>query len=238
MVTSRENNICEKCGGTGWILDRKKNTVRRCGCAKTADKEYRLTKAGIPKRYSDCTLENFDAMENRTFNKALKESTNFVKRYPAVKKGLLFMGPAGIGKTHLAVGILKELLKSKGADALFVDFQELLRKIVESYVPDSESTEYRLLEPVLNTELIILDDLGSKKATEWARDTIAYIINHRYNNNMMTIITTNYLDEDVSKTENNLLAERIGVRIRSRLYEMCERIVMKGDDFRSVTHHK
>jgi DNA replication protein DnaC len=170
-------------------------------------------------------------MENKNFAAALKASKDFVKRYPKVKKGILFMGPSGVGKTHLAVAMLKSLIQDKGIDCLFMDFQELLRTLQNSYQPDSELSELKIFEPVLNAELLLLDDLGSKSATEWMRDTLAYIVNYRYNNQKISLFTTNFLDEDIAKTDY-ILSDRIGVRIRSRLYEMCERIYIDGDDFR------
>lgn len=172
-------------------------------------------------------------MENKSFTAALKASRDFVKRFPKVKKGILFMGPSGVGKTHLAVSILKNLIQEKKIDCIFVDFQELLRSLQSSYQPDSELTELKILEPVLNTELLLLDDLGSKAATEWMRDTLAFIINHRYNNQKVSLFTTNFLDDDIAKVDISL-SDRIGIRIRSRLYEMCERVYMDGDDFRKV----
>lgn len=233
MPVEVKNTYCEKCSHTGWVLDRKTNTAKRCDCAKENGIINRYDKADIPKRYSNCSLDNFDVMDKKNLGAALKASRDFVKRYPKVKKGLLFMGPSGIGKTHLSVGILKSLISDKGVDCLFEDFQELLRNLQNSYQPDSELSELRVFEPVLNAELLLLDDLGSKAATEWMRDTLAFIVNHRYNNQKITIFTTNFLDEDIAKSDFSL-SERIGIRIRSRLYEMCDRIYMDGDDFRKI----
>jgi DNA replication protein DnaC len=233
MLPDIKNLYCEKCSHTGWILDRKTNVAKRCECAKENVTSNLFDRAEIPKRYSNCTLENFDVMDKKNFSAALKTSREFVKRYPKVKKGLLFMGPSGVGKTHLAVGILKSLIQDKSVDCLFMDFQELLRNVQNSYQPDSNLSELRVFEPVLSVEMLLLDDLGSKAATEWMRDTLAYIVNHRYNNQKISIFTTNFIDEDVAKTDFTL-SERIGIRIRSRLYEMCERIYLEGDDFRKI----
>jgi DNA replication protein DnaC len=228
-----KNDYCEKCAHTGWILDRKTNVAKRCSCAKENIYSIRMIRADIPRRYSNCTLDNYDVMENKSFAAALKASRDFVKRYPKVKKGILFMGPSGVGKTHLAVAMIKSLIQDKGIDCLFMDFQELLRNLQKSYQPDSELSELKVFEPVLNTELLLLDDLGSKAATEWMRDTLAYIVNYRYNNQKISLFTTNFLDEDIARTDY-ILSDRIGIRIRSRLYEMCERIYLDGDDFRKV----
>jgi DNA replication protein DnaC len=233
LQETAKNEYCEKCAHTGWILDRKTNVAKRCICAKDNISSTMMIRAEIPRRYSNCTLDNYDVMENKSFAAALKASKDFVKRYPKVKKGILFMGSSGVGKTHLAVAMLKSLIQDKGIDCLFIDFQELLRNLQNSYQPDSELSELRIFEPILNAEILLLDDLGSKAATEWMRDTLAYLVNYRYNNQKISLFTTNFLDEDIAKTDF-LLSDRIGVRIRSRLFEMCERIFIDGDDFRKV----
>ncbi|MBN2134807.1 MAG: ATP-binding protein [Acidobacteria bacterium] len=232
MVKKNPFEFCEKCNHTGWILDIKTNKAKHCECFSSVIIEQKITNSGIPSRYSQCSIDNFDTLDNKNLNKALKRATGFVTKYPAVKKGLLFMGNSGTGKTHLSVAILIQLIRQKAIDGLFIDYQEMLRSVQESYSPESGKTEYYVLEPILEADLLVIDDVGSKKATEWVRDTLAYIINHRYNEGSSTIITTNYLDEDINNDVNETLADRVGVRIRSRLYEMCERVEMEGDDFR------
>jgi DNA replication protein DnaC len=139
------------------------------------------------------------------------------------------MGPAGVGKTHLAVSILRDLIE-KGFAGLFCEFGSLLKEIQDSYNPVSKSSEMRVLAPVYQADVLVLDELGASVPTEWVRDTMYQIINKRYNDNKLTIFTTNYLDksEDVSKR----LEERITYRLRSRLYEMCTNVVIDGEDYR------
>jgi DNA replication protein DnaC len=169
--------------------------------------------------------------------------------YPAVDRGLLFMGPAGVGKTHLAVSIIKGLL-SKGFAALFYEFGSLLKEIQDSYNPNTNSSELRVLAPVYQADVLVLDELGATVPTDWVRDTMYQIINKRYNDKKLTIFTTNYLDEprilhaendsdrptfSKKKTGDRIqppLEDRIGVRLRSRLYEMCREIRIEGEDYR------
>jgi len=172
--------------------------------------------------------------------------------YPAVDRGLLFMGAAGVGKTHLAVAIIKGLL-SKGFACLFTEFGSLLKEIQGSYNPISRSSELRVLAPVYQADVLVLDELGATIPTDWVRDTMYQIINKRYNDKKLTIFTTNYLDEtriekreepeSTSRTfsrkvnaerirEMTTLEDRIGTRLRSRLYEMCHEVLIEGEDYR------
>jgi len=155
------------------------------------------------------------------------------------------MGPQGVGKTHLAVGIIKQLMKLKSIPCLFRTFPELLKEIQNSYNPVSQSSELSLLAPVLETEVLVLDELGAQNPSSWVQDEVAYVLNYRYNDNKVTILTTNFKDEEERKEKKvgiaDSLTERIGVRMRSRLYEMCKTIKMNGNDFRRVVkqaeHH-
>jgi DNA replication protein DnaC len=155
--------------------------------------------------------------------------------------GLLFMGPPGIGKTHLAVGIIKRLMREKSVECLFRTFPELLKEIQNSYNPRTQASELSLLTPVLDTEVLVLDELGGQNPSSWVRDTVGYILNYRYNENRVTILTTNFLDEqskrDAGKGVVDCLVDRIGDRMRSRLYEMCKNVTMTGSDFRHKVKH-
>ena len=156
---------------------------------------------------------------------------------------MLLIGPSGVGKTHLAVAALKELIK-RGHEGLFCDYRELLKEIQASYNPASESTEMAVLEPIRTAELLVLDDLGASKPSAWVLDIIGLVLNARYNERRMTILTTNYLDETGSSegaqlpggrrvvVKEDTLADRIGARMRSRLYEMCRAVDVQAPDFR------
>ena len=203
----------------------------------------------MPSRYADCELDNFDPLpsRDRSIEKAKLVAEKFVEEYPMkLPFGLLFMGPQGVGKTHLAVGILKSLMRQKSAQCLFCTFPELLKEIQNSYNPISQSSELSLLAPVLEAEVLVLDELGAQKPSSWVQDTVAYVLNYRYNENKVTILTTNQTDDKQPKDGKtgitpDTLSERIGPRIRSRLFEMCKTVKMRGDDFRAAVkqaeHH-
>jgi DNA replication protein DnaC len=242
-------NVCPKCQGSGWDRVERDGVegVVRCECLKGSRFERYLISANIPRRYEHCELDNFDnPFQNRSTDIARVAAEKFVAEYPMPQPfGLLFMGPQGIGKTHLAVGIIKKLIRQKSIPSLFCTFPELLKEIQDSWNPVSQSSEMTLLEPVLNTEVLVLDELGAQKPSDWVRDQVAYVLNYRYNENKVTIITTNFLDHGADPTKedrkNDSLSQRIGERIRSRLFEMCKTIKMDGKDFRAeikqANHH-
>jgi DNA replication protein DnaC len=89
-----------------------------------------------------------------------------------------------------------------------------------------------LLQPVLTTELVILDDLGGRQFSPWVEETLAHIVTTRYNERRATIVTTNYLDE-TRDTRTPILEHRIGLRVRSRLHEMCQLVPIEANDYRS-----
>jgi len=235
--------VCPACGGTGWARVQRNGAsgVARCDCLKTSRSDRILQFAKIPARYTHCDLESFDSVPgitNQTHERARLAAERFVNEYPTpMPCGLLFMGPPGVGKTHLAVGIVKGLMKQKGVPCLFRTFPELLKEIQSSYSPISQSSEYSLLAPVLDTEVLVLDELGAQTPSSWVKDTVSYIINYRYGESKVTIFTTNYLDKDEpasgqKSSTTYTLAERIGEQMRSRLFEMCKTLVITGTDFR------
>ena len=138
------------------------------------------------------------------------------------------------GKTHLAVSILKGLTE-RGFACLFYEFGTLLKEIQSSYNPNTFTSELSVLAPVLNADILVLDELGASKPTDWVRDTLHHIINTRYNERKFTIFTTNYLDERATDRDETL-EDRIGVRARSRIYEMCQTVVIEGEDHRKKMH--
>jgi DNA replication protein DnaC len=189
-----------------------------------------IAAARIPRRYEKCSFANFVSEPGTSQDEALLQAHKLAREYPAVDRGLIFMGPAGIGKTHLAVSIIRDLTE-KGFASVFCEFGSLLKEIQDSYNPVSKSSELKVLAPVFEADVLVLDELGATVPTDWVRDTMYQIINRRYNDNKLTIFTTNYLDKPRSEKEQ-VLEDRIGTRLRSRLYEMCKIVVMDGEDYR------
>jgi len=141
----------------------------------------------------------------------------------------------GVGKTHLAAAILRELIERYQVHGLFYQFSALLKEIQDSYNPVSHNSELGVLEPVFKADVLVLDELGSSKPTDWVRDTMMQIINTRYNDKRLTIFTTNYLDTRKNEKDiGEILEDRIGTALRSRLYEMCKTVVIEGEDYRKT----
>jgi DNA replication protein DnaC len=224
------SEVCPNCKGSGWELAEDGAKVRRCRCVDSARVERLLAEARIPKRYEHCDLDSY--LPNHESQKNAKIWVQrFLNKYPQVDSGLLFLGTCGVGKTHLAVALLKQVIMGKGDGGLFYDFRDLLREIQASWNSISQTSEWDVLRPVLEAKILVLDELGANKPTEWVRDTIAHIINCRYNDKRLTIFTSNFLDAPIKAGEETL-TDRIGVRLRSRLYEMCREVEIHGVDFR------
>ena len=223
-----EPEVCPLCYGSGMEIVKGKG-ARPCGCRKKSSHSNLIEKAKIPKRYESCHFHTYRVL-NPSQDRAFRFSSKLTMDYPAVERGLLLMGTVGVGKTHLAVSILKGLTE-RGFTCLFYEFGALLKSIQDSYNSVSQTSELKVLQPIFDAEVLVLDEIGASKPTDWVRDTMANIINTRYNDKKLTIFTTNYLDERQSEREETL-EDRIGVRLRSRLYEMCKTVPLTGEDFR------
>jgi DNA replication protein DnaC len=223
-------DLCEFCHGTGMEIVPGKG-ARQCQCRRMKSYEKLLNAARIPRRYANCQFDSYQK-KNLSQGRAFQLSFDLANQYPKVERGLLFMGSVGVGKTHLATSILR-LLIEKGATCLFYEFGSLLKEIQSSYSPISQTSEFRVLEPIFDAEVLVLDELGASKPTDWVRDTMMHIINTRYNDKKLTLFTTNYLDARRRDTEETL-EDRIGARLRSRLYEMCQTLHIEGEDFRKT----
>ncbi len=225
--------------------------VARCECEKSLRSETLLKQAQIPRRYEHCAFENFDIRKdpqtgqpNRSLVAAKLYSQKLAEEYPT-DFGLLFVGPTGVGKTHLGVAVLRELMVRKGVPCLYYDFLKLLKDIRDSYNPVSHTSELRVLGPVLDIEVLLLDDLTATDPTDWVRETLAHIISSRYNEKRVTLITTTLASDRPRRREvrspsgepvpeiDRSLAQ-LGPTLSSRLYEMCKLVEMKSDDYRKA----
>jgi DNA replication protein DnaC len=247
------SSVCEHCFGTGVEIVPGKG-ARTCTECLPKTGNRLLEAARIPRRFRECSFHNYYPKNDSQYW-AHHFGRKLVEEYPEIQTGLLLMGPVGVGKTHLAVAILLGLV-ARGVRCLFYESGTLLKGIQDSYNPISKTSELRVLAPVYQAEVLVLDELGATVPTDWVRDTLYHIINTRYGDKKLTVFTTNYMDEvtvereegtnaaagsdrsgnksSVRTRELTTLEERIGVPLRSRLYEMCTKVVIKGEDYRKT----
>jgi DNA replication protein DnaC len=236
--------VCPDCNGTGWrIVEREEvSGAVRCGCAAVERAGRLFDDAGIPALYESASFENFvprDELMN-----VFTMVRGFVRDFPnASRPGLLLMGDPGTGKTHLAVAALRAIL-AKGFEGMFVDYQNLLDRIRSSYDSGSQTTDKEAYRVAMEKEVLLLDDLGAHRVTDWVEDTVTSIITARCNNRKPLIATTNLIDPEAGYVtyegagsgkvdHRTTLVERVGPRARSRLFEMCKVIRMPAlSDYR------
>jgi len=246
-------SACPHCGGSGWkIINRDgASGAERCNCRDDQRAALLEERSGIPPLYRQASLDNFKLpVDNPTANRGLASVLltvkGFARNFPAEKKPvLLLIGEPGTGKTHLAVAALRILL-SRGFEGVFFDYQKLLEKIRSGYDQSSGASDRAAYRAALDADVLLLDDLGTHRVTEWVEDTVTAIITDRCNNKKPLIATTNLPDPEVGdkivERDSGLtqkvyakvsLAERVGERARSRLFEMCEVIRMPTvEDYR------
>lgn len=226
--------VCPACRGFG-VLETATGRVVACGCQAAGLAEARLKAAEIPQRYLNCKVENFDLRRpgaSQSHMRASLIARKFIEDWKTRDRGLMFVGPVGVGKTHLSVAILKTLIEDCGVRGIFCDFSDLLERIKATFSRTNPDNADDVLAPYRDAELLVLDELGALRPTDWVRDVLYGLINTRYNRQRLTIVTSNYSDAPVRQGEEKL-EDRIGTMVRSRLYEMCDLVVLDGLDYRA-----
>lgn len=228
---------CPLCQDTYWKsidVDGVEQVVR-CDCWRQDLVARLLADTRIPPRFARATLDTFEH-DMDTQRAAWRKATAFVEAFPVVDRGLLFHGPHGVGKTHLAVGIVRACVERKGARAYFFETRELLRLVRDTYNRSVEETEMEVLAPLLDADLLVLDDLGAERTSDWVQETLGLVVNTRYNARRPTVFTSNLIDGPDS-TDPRSFVFQLGARTRSRLVEMCDWVEIQGADVREVGPH-
>jgi DNA replication protein DnaC len=249
------SELCPICEGSGFQLIEKQGArfAEDCICRVQRRADRTLAEARIPPRYALSSLDTYDyGCTNGSLSAAFLVAHQFAMRFPVDTRGqgILFTGPPGLGKTHLALGILRDVVTRRGATGFYWEHKELLERLRSFYDKPVAGAEDKLLRTVITCDLLVLDDLGDITPSDWTWDTTSYILNSRYNESRSTIVTTNlpneihYQPAEGEQTSQRAqvrramrretLGDRIGERMRSRLQEMCVTVEMQGEDFRQI----
>ncbi len=228
---------CPVCGEHIWAIQAFGHELRKpCKCKETEAAEWaekkdreqkqkrlerRKERSQIPKRFEACALNTFSKRQGT--EQAFEACKSWLlNRYENIRagRGLIIAGPAGTGKTHLGAAILNCCLQDY--ISVFWDVGENLLKLLPDGSPAGD--QQRIMEDACKAPVLLLDDLGAEKPTEWTQKQLTVIINDRYKATLPTIITTNWVGKD--------LCNRIGERCYSRLMEVCDVAVLTATDYR------
>lgn len=225
------SQICSICQGEKFLKKTDQEGFTFFANCECQEQEFRMNlfnQAQIPSRFTtNLKKENFT---EPFLKKPYQKSFKFVEKFHPLCKGLIFSGPIGCGKTTLISAIAQEITLEKGCSCLFFEFSRLLEEIRNNY--NKQETESTLLDKICKSSLLIIDELGKGKNSEWELGIIENLVNRRYNSKQATLFTTNFSFK--SEVLEAALKTKITERTYSRIQEMCDFIAIDGKDLRKI----
>ena len=243
--TVTEQTVCPICSGAGYVwLDVPLGHPRfgqavPCVCKRQEIREKRLARlrqAGNLEHVQQMTFDSFRIAENLSPEVAfsLQDALTMAREFAAQASGwVVFTGPYGCGKTHLAAAIANYRVEHS-LPVLFVVVPDLLDDLRASYAPQSPITYDEQFDQIRNVELLILDDLGTQNATPWAAEKLYQILNYRYNAELPTVVTTNQSLDRMDPRLASRLGDQDLVKM-PRIYAADHRTKGKDDVFGSLS---
>lgn len=212
-------------------------TVKICECYEKEQMQKRLKFANIPEAYKDVNFDNykldvFGGEDKAKIEKAFKAVTYYFEQFEEMKEkgqGLyLFSTCKGSGKTRLALSLANELITKKNQPVKFATSLQILNEIKNTWNSDGKEKESDLLDNLITTDVLIIDDFGTEKTRDWITEKFYHIINGRYVDRKVTIFTSNYDLKDIDYDD----------RITDRVSERCYKIPFPNKSVRQINAKK
>lgn len=270
MSGQRKSTVCSECGGVRYRISSKDEvaTARLCHCAvpcpQCKDRRYVFVKEGgqdvarececaslrhrvalfnaarIPARFADKWIDDIQPSHDSQ-NQAKYTLLQYCDAYERGKPGFLLWGNPGVGKTHMLCGLVAYLTLERGISCRFIEFMQLIGELKLAYSQGRWDSE--VVAPLLKVDVLVIDELGKGKDSEWELGVLDQLISSRYNanrtvhasSNMPPRVSTSELVSyaDTGPVVNQSLEQRLGERIYSRLTEMCRFVHVQGEDHRA-----
>lgn len=233
---------CPICNDRRYVLvdENKSKVAKECDCARLHKRVTLFNQARIPGRFADRWIDDIQPTHDAQ-NQAKYALLQYCDAYEKGQRGFLLWGNPGVGKTHMMCGLISYLTLERGISCRFIDFMQLISDLKAGYAQGKWDSD--VVQPLLKVDVLVVDELGKGKDSEWELGILDQLISSRYNANKTMHATSNLRpsvasQEQVSYTDagpivNISLQNRLGERIYSRLFEMCRILQVQGDDHRT-----